>query len=73
MVQIKKNRQNKAFVNTEPKAPLVNQDNSNLIIKCLFEGLPLNVAVKGQSSAYITEASHQECWIHPSSVLHQSM
>jgi len=57
------------------------QDSSNLIIRCLLEGLPLNVARRGHlpgasassSQSFLTESSNQECSIHPSSVLHVSM
>ena len=64
-----------------PEAQLT-EDSSNLILTCLLEGLPLNLASRGQQSCdssassasqFLTESSRQECFIHPSSVLHVSM
>ena len=52
---------------------VLQDDPTNLIVRCLYEGLPLNIARKSDSG-YMTEYTHQkDCYIHPSSVLHISM
>ena len=48
---------------------------TELIIRCLVDGLPLNQAKKVQTSSqqlFVTQQGKQECAIHPSSVLHAS-
>jgi HrpA-like RNA helicase len=65
----------KQILEKRPKAHQseVVEDPTNLIVRCLYEGLPLNIA-KRCDSGYMTEYTHQkDCYVHPSSVLHISM
>lgn len=40
-----------------------------LVVQCLTEGLPLNVAVRTHGTTFKTVLGGEECSIHPSSAL----
>lgn len=40
-----------------------------LVVQCLAEGMPLNVATRSHGSTFKTANGGEECSIHPSSVL----
>ena len=44
-------------------------DRNELILKCLYQGLPLNIASNHFNMIYKTTKSNKECKIHPTSVL----
>ena len=47
-------------------------DKNELILKCLYEGLPLNIADNHFGVLYKTSKSSEDCRIHPTSVLFNS-
>ena len=52
----------------EESAELVKHKNV-LVVQCLAEGMPLNVAARVHGSTFKTANGGEECAIHPSSAL----
>ena len=46
---------------------------NSLVVSCLVEGMPLNLARHSHGNSYQTEVGSEECSIHPSSVLFANM
>lgn len=65
-------KQLSTFIQQSEKLQDHQSDRNELILKCLFEGLPLNLAENRFGMVYRTLRSHDECKIHPTSVLFNS-